>query len=286
MVAAVRNRGSGRRLDAGHRSRQKKGNTDAQFHFADLRSAGGEAMNMAMATPPEWVTNLGWLVTGIGLLLAAVVLADAYLGGYRQSTPALEAVWAITAVYAGGLALWAYYRWGRQATPKWQQQHGRGARPGQAVTAGVHTIAGGAASVIGHAIAVPVVMVTGMTIAGQHVWPMILLIAVLALPLLVVFEYRSLGLAGQTQSAAERLRVALPAAALAIIAFDVGMAAVMLLQAFVLHYPPTTSAFWLLMWVGMWLGFATAYPIVWRLLAGNAPQLAAEREDQAAVVAA
>ncbi|HCS26309.1 DUF4396 domain-containing protein [Marinobacter salarius] len=215
---------------------------------------------------PLWLTILAWSVTGIGLLCALIILADIYLGGYRQPMTSWEAVWPITAIYAGPLALVAYYRWGRPATARWQNRHGAAPDQGLAVMAALETIPGGAASFIGHLIAVPIVVGTGITIAGKGVWPMILLIAAFALPLLIAFEYRSLTRMGQIRSAGLRLRVALKISALAIIAFDIGMGVTMLIVAFVLGYPPTTIAFWFVMWGGLLLGFMTAYPMVRWLL--------------------
>ncbi len=222
-----------------------------------------------MVTIPMWLTVLAWSITGIGLLCAVMILIDIYVGGYRQPMKSWEAVWPITAIYAGPLALIAYYRWGRPATSKWRQQHGTPPQFGLNTTAAVETIPGGAASFVGHLIAVPIVVATGVTIAGKGVWPMILLIAAFALPLLIAFEYRSLTQAGQIRSAGLRLRAALKISVLAIIAFDMGMGVVMLLVAFVLGYPPTTIAFWFVMWGGMLLGFMTAYPMVrWLLQRG------------------
>lgn len=219
---------------------------------------------------PTWVTVFAWFITGIGLLCAGVILADIYLGGYRQQMGAMEAVWPITAVYAGPLALWAYYRWGRPQTGKWQQRHGAPPELRLPATAAVETIPGGAASFIGHAVAVPIVVVTGVRIAGEGVWPMILLIAAFALPLLIAFEYRSLTESGQIQAAGQRLRTASLISVLAIIAFDLGMGATMLIVAFVLGYAPTTIAFWLVMWGGLLLGVAAAHPMVlWLLRRGT-----------------
>ena len=215
---------------------------------------------------PEWVTLLAWIVTGLGALLAAAMLADIYVGGYRQPLRAMEAVWPITAIYAGPLAWWDYYRWARPATRHWQQQHGCPPSLGLPATAAVQTIPGGAVSFVGHMIAMPLVMWTGMTIAGQGVWPMMLLIAAFALPLLIAFEYHSLSVTDRSRSAGQRLWAASRISVLAIVAFDVGMGASMLLVAFVLGYSPASMAFWLVMWAGMWLGFATAYPMVWWLL--------------------
>lgn len=256
----------------------------------NLSSGGGAGMpGMAQmahfTTAPAWVTILGWVVTGIGVLLAIVILADVYLGGYRQPMWAMELVWAITAVYAGPVALWAYYRWGRPSTRKWQRLHGGEPDWGLPVTAAVQTIPGGAASFIGHLTAIPVVMSAGLSIGGRAVWPMIILIAVFALPLLTAFEYRSLSWADDASSVGRRLRAALWISMLAILAFDVGMGAAMLLVAFVLGYSHASVAFWLVMWAGMWLGFVTAYPIVRRILA-HAGTATVERHNPAGRVAA
>ncbi len=166
----------------------------------DSVSRRPERITMMMAMPaPEWVTLLAWIVTTVGVLVAGAMLADIYLGGYRQPLRAMEAVWPITAVYAGPLAWWAYHRWGRPATRQWQQ-HERAPRMGLSATAAVQTIPGGAVSFVGHMIAMPLVMWTGVTIAGQGVWPMMLLIAAFALPLLIAFEYHSLSRSGRPQS--------------------------------------------------------------------------------------
>lgn len=244
--------------------------------MGDMGDMAGMADMSDMVEAPGWVTALGWTVTGLGAVAAAVVLADIYLRRHRQPVAAMEAVWAITTIYAGPLALWAYYRWGRPATARWQQRSGRRPDAGPSAVTVVQTLPGGAASFIGHGIAVPIVMGTGMTIAGRAVWPMILLIAVFALPLLIAFEYRVLSQAGQIESVGRRLVQASRTSVSAIVAFDAGMGAIMLLVSYVLHYGHTTMAFWLLMWAGMLLGFATAYPIVWWLAAAGRRRQAVE----------
>jgi len=230
---------------------------------------------MMTVPAPAWVSVLAWLVTAIGALAAVGITIDIGVGRYRQPLRAMEAVWPITAVYAGPLAWWAYYRWGRPASARWQRQHQRAPRPGPAAAAAVQTIPGGAVSFVGHTIAMPLVMWTGWTIGGQGVWPMMLLIAAFALPLLVVFEFRALTSAGRFASAGRRLWAASRISILAILAFDVGMGASMLLVAFVLMYSPASMAFWLVMWGGMWLGFATAYPMVWWLIRDDATHASA-----------
>lgn len=215
---------------------------------------------MVTATPPLWLTLVSLISLGLGFLCAGVILYDIFGRGHRQRTGAMEAVWPITAVYFGPLALLAYFRWGRPDSRDWQ---GTASNGGLSVTAVTETIPGGAASFVGHLIAVPLVVGLGLTIAGRGIWPMIILIALLALPLLFAFEYFFTG---------KGLGVALLTAAVAIVAFDVGMGAAMLFVNFVLMFPPTTVAFWFIMQIGLILGFATAYPVVLRMLRGSAKQ--------------
>jgi hypothetical protein len=85
---------------------------------------------------------------------------------------------------------------------------------------------------------VPLVVLLGLTIAGRGIWPMIILIAVLALPLLLAFEYFSSTVPGRGLSAGKGLGVALLIAAVTVVAFDVGMGAAMIFVNFVLMFPP------------------------------------------------
>ncbi len=206
-----------------------------------------------MAMPPTWLTVVALIFLGLGFLCAGVILYDVFGRGYRQRTKAMEAVWPITAIYFGPLALLAYFRWGRPQSREWQEKQGERPQRSFSVEAVLETIPGGAASFVGHLIAVPLVLLLGLTIAGRDIWPMIILIAVIALPLLFAFEYFFTG---------KGIGAALLTSAVAIIAFDLGMGVAMLFVHFVLMFPPTTIAFWFVMQIGLILGFATAYPVV------------------------
>lgn len=212
---------------------------------------------MAMATPPAWLTVVSWFFIGLGLLCAVVILYDVFGRGYRQRIGAMEAVWPITAVYFGPLALWAYYRLGRPQSKEWQEEHGAPPEKSLPTAAVAETIPGGAASFLGRLVAVPLVVLLGLTLFGRGIWPMIILIALLALPLLFAFEYFYSG---------KGFGVALLTAAVAILAFDVGMGAAMIFVNFVLMFPPTELAFWFVMQIGLILGFLTAYPVVLRMI--------------------
>jgi len=145
-------------------------------------------MNMEN-TIPGWLTAVSWAYVGLALLCAAAILYDVYGRGYRQRVRVMEAAWPITALYFGPLALPAYYRWGRPRSEKWQKEHGVAPEKGLPAAAATGGTPGGGASAIGHVIGVPLVVFSGLTIAGEALWVMILLIAVIATGLLFVFEY-------------------------------------------------------------------------------------------------
>lgn len=77
---------------------------------------------------PGWLTVISWVFLGIGLLSAALVLADIYLLGYREDMKIMEAVWPLTALYAGPAAVAAYIRWGRPMSRKWMRARAGGMR--------------------------------------------------------------------------------------------------------------------------------------------------------------
>jgi hypothetical protein len=101
---------------------------------------------------------------------------------------------------------------------------------------------------------VPLVLASGLTIAGIDLWVMLLVIGSLAIVLLFAFERASLS--GLTVGAAAG------AAVLTVLAFDIGMAGWMLLLHFTEYMPPASEgSFWFLMQIGIVLGLATGYPV-------------------------
>lgn len=93
----------------------------------------------------------------------------------------MEAVWALTALWLGPFALPLYARAGRPRTAKWQTEHTTDPELGLATEAASGRLAGGAASLIGHVVAIPFVLATGLTLFGVGMFAMIAVIAVLAI---------------------------------------------------------------------------------------------------------
>jgi len=202
-------------------------------------------MDMTMNALPSWLTPLAWVFLALAVASAAAIAYDIYGRGHRHARPADELVWVGSALYLGPFALAGYARRGRATG---------GDRVASSTVAG---LPGGSASAVAHLVGVPVVIASGLTIAGINLWVMILVIAGLAVVLLFGYE-RASGTAGPVTVAA-----ALAAAVLTVLAFDIGMGGWML----VLHVngfmpPASTASFWLLMQAGIVLGLVTGYPAV------------------------
>ncbi len=222
-------------------------------------------MDMGAMEPiiPMWLTVVSWIFVGIALLCAVAILYDIYARGYRQRVRVMEAVWPITALYLGPLGLWAYNRWGRLRSEKRQKEHGAPAEKSLPAAAATGGTPGGAASAVGHVLGVPLVVFSGLTIAGEALWMMILVIAVIATVLLFVFEYFFSTVPARGLHSGKGLGVALLIAFVTVLAFDVGMGGWMLVMHFLLFMPPLTDVtFLFLMQVGLILGFLTGYPAV------------------------
>jgi len=212
---------------------------------------------------PMWLTVVSWVFVGLALLCAVAILYDIYGRGYRQRASVMEAVWPITALYFGPLGLLLYYRWGRPRSDKWQKEHGDAPEKSLPAAAATGGTPGGAASAIGHVLGVPLVVLSGLTIAGEALWVMILLIAVIATALLFAFEYFFSTVPTRGLPRGKGLKVALLIALATVLAFDVGMGGWMLVLHFLFFMPPLTDVtFLFLMQVGLILGFLTGYPAV------------------------
>lgn len=208
------------------------------------------------STLPAWLTPLAWVFLVLALASVAAIAYDIYGRGRRHSRAASELVWVGSALYLGPLALAAYARHGRA---------GNGTRE-RVVPAGVATLPGGTTSAVAHVIAVPLVIASGLTIAGIAMWVMILVIVGPSIGLLYAYE-RSTGTA---RAGGVPVATAIGVAVLTVVVFDIGMVGLMLFLHLNGFMPPATeSGFWLLMQVGTVLGFVSSYPVITRLVRRN-----------------
>ncbi len=223
---------------------------------------------------PTWLTVTSWIALAVAGVCAALIAADIYLRHHRQPMKVMEAVWPITALYFGPVAVWGYYRFGRPQSTRWQREHQRDEAPDKPGWASVAVGAShcGAGCTLGDIIAATGIFAFGLTLAGQTLWAEYLGSFVLAVALGLAFQYfaikpmRDLGVG-------EGIAAAAKADILSLTAFEVGLFAWMALMRFAffpahpLH--PDSPAYWFLMQVGMVVGFFTSFPAnVWLLRRG------------------
>lgn len=222
--------------------------------------------------PTFWLVMLAWFSLGIAFLSAALILVDVYLGGFRQQMGIMEAVWPVTALYFGPLALWAYTRWGRPQTNRWQALLGKPPRKSFAASISVGVSHCGAGCALGDIAGGWIVFASAVTIAGASLWSEYIIEYVLAFTLGIAFQYFSIAPVRRS-SVREGIIRAVKADTLSLTTFEVGMFGWMALVYFVFfpgrHLHPDSPVFWLMMQIGMVLGFLTAFPVnAWLLNRG------------------
>ena len=219
---------------------------------------------------PGWLTVLSWISLGVAFACAGLILLDIYGRGYRQHMWIMEAVWPVTALYFGPLALWAYFRWGRPQSNKWMEKHGDPPKKSFAATTAVGVSHCGAGCTLGDIIGSPtVVFVLGWKLFGLFLYAKYLVNYVLAYVFGIAFQYYSIkpmkGL-----SPRQGLLAAIKADTLSLTAFQVGLYGWMAIMQLVLfpveQLHPDQGAYWFLMQIGMILGFLTAHPVNWWLI--------------------
>lgn len=223
---------------------------------------------MSEMSTPAWLTPVSWFFVGIALLSAAYIAYDIYGRGHRQRVGPMNAVWPATGLYLGPLAVSAYVRYGRPRSEKWQAEHGAAPEKDLSAAAVTGGIPGGVASLVGHVIGVPLIVLSGVTLAGLDLWAMIAAVAVIATAFLFTYEYFFSTVPARRLSGGQGLGVAALIAFATVLAFDVGMGGWMLFLHFGWVMPSVTDVtFLFLMQVGLILGFLTGYPMVRFLLA-------------------
>jgi hypothetical protein len=223
--------------------------------------------------PPTWLTVIAWIWLGVAFITSGVILFDLFAAGHRQRMGVMEAVYPITALYLGPLALLLYWRWGRNT----EGLHNR-ARPVERkkprwVTIAIEVSHCGSGCTLGDLIAAWTIYALALTVAGRALFAEYIGDYILALALGIVFQYlaiapmRGLGLR-------EGLKVAARADFVSLTFFEIGLFGWMAMMTFVFfpaphHMMPSAPAYWLLMQVGMIVGFLTAWPAnVWLLNRG------------------
>ncbi|PMS14791.1 hypothetical protein C0Z18_30250 [Trinickia dabaoshanensis] len=184
----------------------------------------------------------------------------------------MSVVWPLTILYWGPVGLIFYFWFGRAKAAAGHASHGEGDDGGdhkdlpmwQAVFKGATHCGAGCAS--GDFVADWIAFAAAFSIAGSKLGGRLVLAFVFAYCVGIVFQYfsiapmRGLGLR-------QGIIAAIKADTLSLVAYEVGMFACMI--GFAHASPglePTRPVYWVLMQIGMIVGFATTYPINWWLI--------------------
>jgi hypothetical protein len=229
-----------------------------------------------MPVYPQWLYAVAWCYLIICFCCAVIMLVDVI--SHRQKMWIMNAVWPITGLYFGPMAVWLYYRTRphstkaaaqpteaqKKAAPTWEQVStavfhcGAGCTLGDmAGEAGIFAIGGAAMTFI----------------AGSEFATKLLVDFVLAYAFGIFFQYFTI-VPMRGLSSGQGILAAMRVDTISITAFQIGMFVWMALTSF-LFFPephrlhPNMAVFWFMMQIAMIVGWATAYPAnVWLLKKG------------------
>jgi hypothetical protein len=226
---------------------------------------------------------ISWVSLGIAFVCALVIVIDEIR--HPQKMWIMNVVWPVTALYFSLFGLWGYFRIGRgmarDATKRMsmdemqpqmtEREEGAGHGPTwrQTAVSGSHC---GAGCVIGDLISEFSLFALGWTLLGKSLYAGYAGDLLLAWLFGIAFQYFAIKPMGDL-SVKQGLIAAVKSDTLSILTFEIGLFGWMALTSFVL-FPdpplrPTQAAYWLMMQIGMILGFFTSYPMNrWLIKAG------------------
>jgi hypothetical protein len=214
---------------------------------------------------PTWLTVVAGLYLSVCFCCAGFIAYDIFVNRRRQPMGVMNfVVFPITALYFGPLAVALYWHWGRaaRATPPPMSANPAMASPTAAsVGHGLHMSHRGDDDMAGPAGAGTGCAQVPSSEPDRPWW------AAMAFQYFAIAPMRGLGVKDGLIAAAK-------ADCISLTAFEVGLFGWMAVMAFVLfpaphHLMPSTAAFWLLMQVGMMIGYFTSWPAnVWLIKRG------------------
>ncbi len=216
----------------------------------------------------HWLSIIAVISLAVGGICFLVIVID-LLGGHKQHMWIMNVVWPITALYAGPLALWGYYRMGRLSSEKsFREAKKRGEKmPGmkkpfwQKVCLGATHCGSGCA--LGDLAAEWIFFAAPFTIFGHKIFGAWVIDFAFAFGFGIAFQYFTIA-PMRNLSFGKGIVAALKADTLSLTSWQVGMYGWMAIVTFVIfghELEKTSPVFWFMMQIAMLAGFATAYPV-------------------------
>lgn len=239
---------------------------------------------------PGWLTTLSVLMLGLGGACALIIAVHLALG-HKQQMWIMNLVWPLTALFGTVVSLWAYFRYGRLA------EHAKACKarakdetpPSKKLTPFPIMVAKGTAHcgagcTLGDvcaefvALSFPTIAIglgwTSLFPEGHHgkIFAVWILDFLFAFAFGVWFQYLTIK-PMRDLSPAQGLVQALKADTLSLAAWQLGMYGFMAFAHFFVfvrvwnaEITPSMPEFWFAMQIAMLFGFATSYPVNWRLI--------------------
>jgi hypothetical protein len=200
------------------------------------------------------------VIAGICFLIILIDL----LAGRRQPMWIMNVVWPVTALYAGPIALWAYWKIGRVSPydmgnnpkkPFWQ-------------SVGLSAMHCGSGCTLGDLIAEWILVFFPFVLFSREMFASWVIDYILALIFGIAFQYYSIKPMSDLSPAAALIE-AVKADVLSLTSWQLGMYGWMAIAMFAIFghgLDKTGTVFWFMMQIGMLAGFMTSYPVNWGLV--------------------
>ncbi|WLR52584.1 DUF4396 domain-containing protein [Bacillus tianshenii] len=206
---------------------------------------------------------IGYIAIGIGIVCSIIILFD--ILKHPQHMKIMNVVWPMQGLYLGPIAIWAYWRMGRQ---KGHEGHGHGDKPfWQSVFVSTSHCSSGC--ILGDVIGAPLVFITGLHLLGSKLFTDYSVEFTLAYIFGIFFQLFSIVPMSENLGWGKGVVKAIKADTLSLVAFEVGMFGWMTIVHFYIFpggLKPIDIRFWFMMQIAMILGAATSYPANWFLV--------------------
>lgn len=203
------------------------------------------------------LVTISWIALAIGLLSSLIMLVDVIR--HPQQMAIMNVVWPLNGWFFGLFALLAYFKWGRIKAKNLEIEDNRG-NSAKVFTSTTHCAAGCS---FGDAIGVPIIAMTGFTIAGSVLFTHYIVEFILAYIFGILFQFAAIYPMNKEKGKISALISSIKADTISLISFEIGMfgwMAIVYLVLFNTPPEPTSPVYWFMMQIAMILGFATSYP--------------------------